>query len=494
MTDAEVILRWALDPEACVREAIRAEPTPQQIEGLEALKVLVRAKYRVMRGEASDADRDIARRRGVSIQSGVGTGKDAFCAWVILWFLMCWPYSKIPCVAPTQHQLRDILWSEVAKWVRHSRTQHEAAQTGFRLDKWITWQSDKVFFTELGGRQWFAIARTANPKAAAEEQAETLAGLHEDNLCVIIDEASGVPEPVFRPLEATLTGPMNFAVVVFNPTRAQGFAIDTQQSQRDHWLAMRWNSEESPIVAKESIDYIADKYGRDSNAYRIRVLGLPPHVEEDVLIPWELVMEAVDRDVVPLEDDPWVLGIDVARFGSDLSVILARRGPVVDRLKIFNGLDTEQLSGWIMNEIFEREPAYVFVDTIGIGAGVADKLRHRCRHVQIIDVMTSERPATDPRRFRRLRDELWWRTRERFFARTISIPQDDELIAELSTPRYEINDGKIVVMSKKKMKLTVHGSPNRADALVMTEYMDPQWLRVSAGRPRRSNTPTWRTA
>ncbi len=156
--------RWAFDPFLFVDQALRVPKiTTQQRDALIQVKKLVNAKIKLSKGEKlTDEEKLYSRKIGVSIMSGQGTGKDALASWLIIWFLCCFPYPKIPCTAPTAHQLRDVLWSEINKWLRQSA-----------VKDWLTWQSDKVFFTEAGGKEWFATGRTANPKSTLEEQAET---------------------------------------------------------------------------------------------------------------------------------------------------------------------------------------------------------------------------------------------------------------------------------------------------------------------------------
>lgn len=495
LTDEEVIARWTLNPDLFVLEAIRPKRiTSQQLRGLQEWGKLIRARLHAKQHAEglcgcppTAEERAYNAKKGLSIQSGQGTGKDAFAAWLILHALVCFPYVKIPCTAPTGHQLRDVLWSEVQKWIRWSvNAQVEAfgEKDALRLDQWITWGAERIYLTELKGREWFAVPRTANPKGTAEEQAETLAGFHEDFMVIVADEASGIPDPVFRPLEGTLTGAVNLCLLIFNPTRSTGFAIETQQAQRAAWIPLWWNAEESELVTREHIAYMARKYGRDSNAFRVRVLGLPPKADPDILIPWDWVMDAVDRDVAPAEDDPLVAGADIARGGGDKSILLYMRGHVVGEILERDDVDTEILANWFGRSLLDALPLFTFVDAIGLGGPVADKLRARCAELQVLDVNVAELPA-DEDRYHRLRDELWFRVRDLFEKRVISIPNDDELIGELTTIRLlspTEKGGLIRVESKKDMKARGLLSPNKADALCLTQYYETETRRRMGGR------------
>jgi len=491
--DKAVLMKWRWNPEAFAREALNFEPSNQQVAGFEELRKLVSARMRKMKNlEMDETDEMYLRKMGLSIMSGHTCGKDAFLAVTIIWFLICFPYPKVLITAPTFNQISDVLWAEVSKWLKRENEKGEKPPVADLLEV----KSDKVYLKEMGGREWFAIARTANPRDGAEEQAETLAGRHEDYMFVGVDEASGVPEPVFKPLEGGLTGPCNFILMIFNPTRSKGFAVESQFQNRQYWSTLRWNAEESNITSKEAIDRLARKYGKDSNYYRIRVLGLPPKAEDNVLIPWEWVESAVDREIEPLDTDVDVVAIDVGA-GSDPTILLHRRGPKVFPLQRIETPESEKLTGWILRQLFDIEPAVVYVDIVGVGWGIEGNLRARTPF-NIIGLGGAE-STSEIERFHRLRDELFWKLREKFEFGHLSIPNDDELVGELTTIRYENErlDGKIKVESKKDMRKRGVESPNKADALAMTEYYDTPMVRQfkkQAGLwTRRDTGLTWKT-
>lgn len=503
-----VVRRWASDPRAFVLEAIRPPKTErcptgisqQQAEALEAVRKVVRAKLRLSsRLPLSPEEFDFARKDGISVQAGRGTGKDTLAAWLILWFLFCYKRCKIPCTAPTKRQLHDVLWAEIAKWIRHSVEQHAKDGSPFRLDQWITWQSERVFFTEAKGSEWFAIAITTNVKTTPEEQAETLSGLHEDYMMIVADEASGIPDPVFRPLEGTMTGILNFLVLIFNPTQSKGFAIESQQKNRAHFVCLQWSSEDSELVTREQIEKMEKKYGRDSDPYRISVLGLPPKADPDTLIPWDWILSCVDLDLEPDEHDQYVISVDVGGAGDgDPTILMVHHGPRLLDIYEFRSLDTYQIANWVQGIAYDVEPACILIDAIGIGTGVANDLRHQT-YLNVIDVNVSEvYSLSEPDRFHKRRDELWWRLRERFEKRNISIPNDDELIGELSTPKWAPLNGKVKVEGKKELRSRGIASPNKADALMLAQhYTRDTYRRMRQPTPGRrrmaGGRDTWRT-
>lgn len=485
----DAVESWQKNANKFIVEAIPDfKPSKQQEEFFRQLSELIKARLKkASKQTLTDKEREYTEKIGISVMSGKGTGKDASLAVAIIYFLCVFPFSKILVTAPTGHQLKDVLWSEISKWLRQSK-----------VKDWLTWQSDKVYFNESQGREWFAAARTCNPRATAEEQAETLGGRHEDYMIFGIDEASRVPEPVFRALESGLTGICNIVLNIFNPTRSKGFAHDTHFRDRNRWVLLRWDAEESEIVSKEQIEGLAKKYGRDSNFFRIYVKGLPPISGEKLLIEYDWAEDAIDRDIEPLPADPVIFGIDVGA-GGDSSVLVRRRGPIVEGIESTDTADSEQLTNWIMRRIYDHEPEMVLIDTIGVGWAVEGNIRTRAHGTTVIGINVAEAPSNETR-FYRLRDELCWSMREQFEKRVIKIPDDPLLIGEMTSLKYddERTDGKLKVESKKDLKKRGVDSPNRFDALMLTEYYGYEMLRKMSGRDnrrfRREEPVNWKVA
>jgi len=242
------------------------------------------------------------------------------------------------------------------------------------------------------------------------------------------------------------------------------------------------------------LERMARKYGKDSNAYRIRVKGQPPLATPDTLVPWDWVMQAVDKDLLVADYDPLVLGIDVAReLGGDDSVILSRRGPVVKGIETYKGVNTQELGYWALKEIQEQEAACAAIDVIGWGAGTYDLLS-KISPCPVLPVNVAE-SASNPDLYSRQRDELWWQVRERFQAGTISIPNDDELIGELTSIKYNFSKTakeKIKVESKQELRDRGLSSPNKADALCLSEYaMRFAAPRLSVPKRRARELSAW---
>lgn len=433
-------LRWRqIGPAEFAREMLGAKPTPQQIE----------------------AGRAIVERRRVSIRSGHGTGKSTLMSWCVIWFLSCYFPAKVPCTAPTSHQLEDVLWSEIAKWHRVM----VSAFPGFGGQ--FEWTAGA--YRMVGApNESFAVARTSRP-----ERPEALQGFHSENILFLIDEASGVSDNVFEVAEGALSTDGAFVVMAANPTRQSGYFYDSHHKMRSSWAALHWSGVDSPMVSRDYIANMAKKYGEQSGVYKVRVLGDFIGASDGV-IPLELCAAAVHRDVAPI-DGPIIWGLDVARFGDD-STALAKRcmNAQLEPVSEWWGKDLMQTCGlvkeeWDRSAITGKRPQAINVDVIGIGAGVVDRLRELGLPAFGVNVAESEAVNSGPRKYSRLRDELWFKSREWFEGRDCILCDDDDTIGELTGPTYSIlSNGLIKVEGKDEMKKRGVKSPNRADAWNMT--------------------------
>jgi phage terminase large subunit len=441
-TDVQkAVLRWRDGgPALFAQEVLGAKPTDQQWQ----------------------ASKAIVKTRRVSIRSGHGTGKSTFMAWCVLWFLACYFPAKVPCTAPTSHQLEDVLWSEIAKWHR------KMAETFPALAAQFEWSSG-AFRMVSAKNESFAVARTSRP-----ERPEALQGFHSEHILFLIDEASGVSDNVFEVAEGALSTDGAFVVMAANPTRQSGYFFDSHHKMRSAWAALHWNGEDSPMVSRTYVENMEKKYGRHSPVFKVRVLGEFVGAADGV-ISLELCEAARIREVDVVEAARIVWGVDVARFGDDSSALAKRRGNwQLEPVREWWGKDTMQTVGIIKAEWDKThdtlKPAAINVDVIGIGSGVVDRLKELHLPVVGVNVAEAESPNANPEiQFNRLRDELWWKGREWLERRDCRLADDDETVGELTTPTYSIlSNGRIQVERKDDMKKRGVKSPNRADAWLLT--------------------------
>lgn len=425
------------DPVEFVRNVVGMEPQPWQAEVLEAV---AQGKTRL------------------SIRSGHGVGKSATLSWMMVWYMTTRFPVKIVVTAPTEGQLFDAVFAEVKGVIAKLPT---AIQRLFDVKR-------QHIAHKKRPNEAFISARTSS-----RDRPEAMAGVHAEHVMLIADEASGVPEEVFQAASGSMSTEGAITLLTGNPTRTNGLFYETHHALRDTWWTRKVSCDESPLVSKEYIEEKKAQYGEDSNEYRIRVLGEFPTTNEDAVIPRFLVEEAVKRDVKPYGGVVW--GLDVARMGGDKSALAKRQNNVLlENIKFWKDKDLMELVGAVKAEYDatpdKEQPGEILVDAIGLGAGVADRLREMGLPATSINV--GESPALKGQHVR-LKDQLWFEAREWFHQRQCSIPDDPNLIEELTVPavKYQSN-GKTRVESKDEIKrrgaFRDRRSPDLADAFVLT--------------------------
>ena len=435
---ANKLLALRNDPVEFVRQVLGAEPDKWQIKALES----------------------IVTKDRISIRSGHGVGKTSLLSWYILiWQMTRYP-AKSAITAPTAHQLQDVLWAEVSKWFRKMPRQFQKMflLTQNRLE------------VATAPQDSFAVCRTS-----AKQTPEAFQGFHSENMLFIVDEASAVESVVFVVGSGSMSSKGAKTVMAGNPTRTSGYFYDSFHSDRARWTTFKVGCEEAKFVDPNFVKEMADKYGTDSNVYRVRVEGEFPLEDDDTVIPLSWIESAVARDVEPNPTRPVIWGLDVARFGSDKTALCKRRSnSVMEPLMVWQNKDLMQTCGLVMNEwkrlenFADERPEEILVDSIGLGSGVVDRLCEMGLPVRGINV--GEAPSTDGKTYMRLRDELWFKARNWFQGRDVRIPEGcEELVAELSMPHYEYSSsGKIKVEDKASMKKRGLKSPDLADAFCLT--------------------------
>lgn len=413
--------------------------------------------------------------RRISVRAGHGVGKSTACSWALIWHLLTRFPQKAICTAPTAGQLFDALFSEVKHWINRLPPSLRDA---------IEVYSDRI--VQKGTPESsFISARTSSA-----ERPEALAGVHSEHVLLICDEASAIPEAVFESAAGSMSGHSATTILIGNPTRNTGLFFRTHHSLSSDWKTMHVSCLSNPLVANDFIEQIKATYGEGSNAYRVRVLGEFALRDDDVLIPAELVDGAMQRDVVLNTSEPLIYGVDVARFGDDRTVICKRQGNLVVGFKHWSGEDLMGTVGRIVHEASLDKPEEICVDSIGLGGGVADRLRELGHNVR--DVNVSESAALN-QQAARLRDELWMAAKDWLDTRAVKLPKDDDLRAELTGPTYSFtSNGKIKVEGKSEMKRRGMRSPDLADALCLTfasqaAGVGGRALRWIPGKPLKRN-------
>jgi hypothetical protein len=267
-----------------------------------------------------------------------------------------------------------------------------------------------------------------------------------------------------------MSGHSAVTILAGNPTRTSGTFFETHTRLADHWHTLHWSCVESKRVSKEFVEEMKTRYGEDSNAYRIRVLGEFPLGDDDTIIPLHLAEAAVERDVVVSQNIRPIWSLDVARFGSDRTVLVRRTGNVITDIEAWQGLDlmatTGRVKAYYDALMPNQRPVEILVDSIGLGSGVVDRMRELGMPVRGINV--SEAPAFG-NTYSNLRTELIFRVRGWLEQRTARLPKNSALLSELTSIRYSFGStGKVKAESKDDMRRRGLRSPDLADAVFLS--------------------------
>lgn len=466
----ESIPLWREDPVLFMREVLLFEPDDWQV------KVAC----------------DVRDHPRVSVKSGQGVGKTAEEAGLLLWFLVCFPFPRVVATAPTKQQLHDVLWSEIDKWMNNSPL----------LPMLLKWTKTYVYMIGYEKR-WFAVARTAT-------KPENMQGFHEDNMLFIVDEASGVSDPIMEAILGTLSGENNKLLMCGNPTKTSGTFYESHTKDRALYRCHTVNSENTIRGNKDAIASLKRKYGPNSNVVKVRVYGEFPEQEDDVFIPISFLEGSIrtelsektaralgvfrnDKGEVQPVDvngvDRIDIGCDVARFGDDKTCIGYRVNESVSIYKKYDGKDTTWTASNVAVLYRKLKEQFKFpgqiavkVDDGGVGGGVVDQLRAYKRtdpalYADMIilpvnfGMMIKHKYYADSTTYMMgiVRDLI--EPYDEFgkpHKPEIVLPNDSDLIGQLSCRKFSfLSNGKQKVESKQEMKDRGLSSPDEADCILL---------------------------
>ena len=400
----------------------------------------------------------------LAISSGRGIGKSAWLSMLDLWVASCWIGSTTIVTANTETQLRSRTMAELGKWQVMAINRHwfEKSSMSMRPASW---------FVELVQNQLKMDTQYyyVDAQSWSAENPDAFAGAHSQiGMMVQFDEASGIPDPIWQVTEGFFTdmAPLRLWLAISNPRRNTGRFFDAFHKDRAFWDARYVDSRTVEGVDKAVYQRIADKFGEDNDVTRVEVKGQFPRTGSNQFIGREVAQYAADRDMVPDDGAPLVMGVDVARFGDDETVLCFRRGRDARSIKPlrFKGKNTMDVADEVAKAIERFKPDAVFVDGGGVGGGVVDRL-HQLGY-RVSEVQSGEK-ASDEERYMNKRVEMWALMREWLVYGAID--NNERLIDDLTGPEYSVVlKGQLKLESKESMKKRGLPSPNDGDALAHT--------------------------
>jgi len=400
-----------------------------------------------------------------AVASGRGIGKSAFVAFVAHWMMSVYPGSTTIITANTEQQLRSRTMAELGKWHSLAINKHwfEMETMILRPAEWYSQLMVKD--RQIDPKYWYAGAQTWS-----EDNPDAFAGIHNMNgVALIFDEASGIPSPIWSASEGFFTEPTpnRFWFTFSNPRRNSGAFFECFHKNRNFWKTKHIDSRTIEGTDIGVFNRIIEQYGIDSDEARIEVLGQFPNVGANQFIPKSTITDAQAREPQHDPGAPLLMGVDVARFGEDRSVIAFRQGRNANVIpwQTFKKLNTVELAGKIADAAGKYNPNAIMIDGGGVGGGVVDSLRSW--GYKVIEVQAGE-SATNSDAYLNKRVEMWALMKD--WLHTASIPDIQELYNDLMSPEFDYHptNHKLQLESKKAMKKRGLASPDLAEALAMT--------------------------
>lgn len=407
-----------------------------------------------------------------AMKASKGTGKTTCLSWCCWHFLCVHEDSQIAATSITSDNLRDGLWKEMAVWQNRSPF----------LLRSFKWHKERIESTQaLRAAVWWMAARSWSKSASTQEQSNALAGLHAKRMMFALDEMGGMPRAIMATAEAALTslgieGGICKLLGAGNPTNLEGPLYDACTTERALWNLIEMtgdpdNPKRSPRV---SIQWARDqikKYGRNSPWVKVNVFGEFPESSLNTLLGPDEITAAMLRHYRS-DQYAWSqkrLGIDVARFGDDLSVIFPRQGLVAFRPVAMSHPRDSAVSVDLASRIIMAKQKWgsemeLFDSTGGWAAGARD-IMHAARLSPISIFYNS--PAIDPK-YANKRAEMWMLSAEWVKEKGGALPNVPELVGEGSIPQYTYVNGKLLIEPKEHVKERLGRSPNYWDALANT--------------------------
>jgi hypothetical protein len=447
----------------------------------------------------------LARRRRVAARGPHGLGKTGMASLAVLWFATTREAAgydwKVLTTASAWRHLTVYLWPEIHKWARRIRWDVLGREPFSELTELLT------FNLKL-------VNGAASP--VASNKAELIEGAHADSLFYLIDEAKVVPDATWDAIEGAFSGgrmdglPEAFALAISTPGPPAGrfYEIHKRAPGLEDWHTRHVTLEEAIAAGRISPDWAqqrAKQWGRDSALYANRVLGEFHSSDEDSVIPLAWVEAAIERwhawDQAGRPEVPGrrIIGVDVARTGSDSTVLCHRRGLLITRLETHDREDTMRSTARVQGALGEEEGAAAVVDSIGVGGGVVDRLRELKAPVLAYTGSAGTKLRTRDREFgfRNVRSAALWKLRELLdpaFGAELALPPDDLMVSDLTTPTWDITTGvppKIAVEPKEDVAARLGRSPDRGDAVAMAMYAEHlAATKLHAPGGQRDNRPS----
>jgi hypothetical protein len=473
LDEAKVMKLWRARPLIFMRDVLDFEPLEWQAECAELY----------------------LQNPRLAMVASKGVGKTGLLASLIWHFFITGMDPKVAVLSITKDHLKSNLWAELSRYRDRSKLLTLSTHGGTER---ITMKQKEEFC--------FIDARSFPKSADENQQASALAGLHADWVMFAIDEGGMIPDAVFSTADAALStgdSPKKRArlLVTANAEQPAGIIYKaTKGTLTQKWATYRITGDpddpkRSPLVAKEWAQEQIDLYGRDHPWVQVNVLGQYPTTSSQLLLTEEEIDNAMKKNIEEREvaNAQNRLGVDVARGGTDSTVLARRRGLKAYQMELLpSSLTGPDVSGKIQFLALESRLERVFVDdTGGYGSSVVDALGAASMALDTVPIKFNA-SAQDKLRYFNKRTEMWVRMRD-WVRKGGALPNDPHLKSDLMAPKIYILGSVMRLEEKEQIRARLGRSPDRGDALALT-FADPETTSFYASHASAAgdpNLPPW---
>lgn len=408
---------------------------------------------------------DIAEFKDTAVRSCHGVGKTTLGANVLLTALALVPELMVGQFSPTWSQVKNVFWKELRKWYANSESLKILFEIGDKAP---------ILTSRISPYTWHAFGIASNSPGKVE-------GRHAKRVLLIGDEMKAVEDGLVQGIQGALTSKRSWRLYLSTPSTPGGkytAFYNCFGKNRSMWKTYKITADQSPRVSKQWVDKMISEYGAESQIVKARVYAEFPDAAGDVLIPLQVAEQFYQEGLEPSGDV--TMGIDVARFGGDESIISIWKGRDLWKIEVVKEhseksrtTDTARVAAELAKTLLCR---VIAVDDIGVGGGVTDALCDRKgaywagEHCQIVPITASEQ-APNPDKFKNFKSEALWEFANELKAEKIrSSVNDDKMVYQMSSYRKKFEvDGRIRILfpENKGDKMSEESSPDRAEAVWM---------------------------
>lgn len=462
----------------------------------------------------------LVKKEWVGIESATSTGKTYLLPRIVYWFLDVFPNALVVTTAPKQQQLKDVLWSEMSKcFHKFKKIRPNAEMYSLRvLPEGAMHKINKkqAEDEEEMKHMHMAIGVVAGVRAD-EESATKMQGYHRENMLFIVEEAAGVPPPIFTAIKNTSTGHNNLVVAVGNPDSVTDSLHQFCELRRvrhirisgyDHPNVVLGRPVIPGAVTQLSIDDRKDEYGEESNFFKSRVRGIAPKQAADALILYDWIMACAPGteeykkagEIAEDRSSYNALGVDVANSeNGDMACLAWGRANALVQLQEFHCRNANHIAhnvifdeGYLIEnrcEIYgtskladyQVDQKHIGVDSVGVGVGTVNAFHDFNYEVVGLqggpwqEAYIKDHEDKPLYEFTSLRAQMYFQARLDIMKREIVLDVQPKilkaLVKELTTIKYTTNQKSIVIEAKQDIKKRLGKSPNMADAFVYWNWI-----------------------